>query len=52
MINPKIVIPTHYNLPDFIHRNCNSADDQWFKSEVEKLGIKCVIMKLGETIEF
>lgn len=51
IMKPKMVIPTHYNLPDFFHRRYNTADDQWFKSEVEKMGIKCMIMKHGEAID-
>jgi len=50
-LKPKIVIPTHYNLPDFFRKNMNSADDQWFKDEVEKLGIKCVILNHGNILE-
>ncbi|MBO8139334.1 MAG: metal-dependent hydrolase [Thermosipho sp. (in: Bacteria)] len=46
MIKPKIVIPMHYNTWDVIN-----ADDKKFKMLIEKLGIKCVILKPGESLE-
>jgi len=46
MIQPKIVIPMHYNTWDVIN-----ADDKRFKMLIEKLGIKCVILKPGESLE-
>lgn len=46
MIKPKIVIPMHYNTWDIIN-----ADDKEFKTKVEKLGVKCVILKPGESLE-
>ncbi|MDK2885982.1 MAG: hypothetical protein PWP54_540 [Thermosipho sp. (in: thermotogales)] len=46
MIKPKIVIPMHYNTWDVIN-----ADEEKFKMLVEKLGIKCVILKPGESLE-
>lgn len=46
MIKPKIVIPMHYNTWDVIN-----ADEEKFKMLVEKLGIKCVILKPGESVE-
>jgi len=46
MIKPKIVIPMHYNTWDVIN-----ADDKRFKMLIEKLGIKCVILKPGESLE-
>jgi len=46
MIKPKVVVPMHYNTWDII-----KADPEKFKTEVEKMGVRCVIMKPGETIE-
>jgi len=46
MIKPKIVVPIHYNTWDII-----KADEQKFKEGAEKLGIKCVILKPGESLE-
>jgi L-ascorbate metabolism protein UlaG (beta-lactamase superfamily) len=51
LISPKMVIPCHYNASFFWIKNINPANDQIFKSEVEKLGIACAIMKYGEEIE-
>ena len=50
LISPKKVIPCHYNVSFFWIKNLNPADDQLFKSEVEKLGIECSIMKYGDEI--
>jgi L-ascorbate metabolism protein UlaG (beta-lactamase superfamily) len=50
LISPKTVIPCHYNVSFFWIKNINPADDQLFKSEVEKLGIACSIMKYGDEI--
>ncbi len=52
IIEPKLVIPTHYNCRIFFSRNYNPADDQMFKAEVEKMGAKCVIMKKGALLEY
>lgn len=46
IIKPKVVVPIHYNTWDII-----KADENKFKDGVEKLGIKCVIMKPGDTLE-
>ena len=50
-MEPKLVIPTHYNCPAFFSKNCNPADDKMFKDEVEKMGIKCVILHKGDSID-
>jgi L-ascorbate metabolism protein UlaG (beta-lactamase superfamily) len=51
VLNPKVVIPCHYNLPAFLFKKdyC-AADDIMFKQEVEKMGIECRIMKNGDEI--
>lgn len=51
LIAPKKVIPCHYNVPFLWIKNIAPADDELFKREVEKLGIKCNIMKHGDEIE-
>ena len=51
LIAPKMVIPCHYNAPFLWIKNIAPADDQLFKREVEKLGIKCSIMQYGDSIE-
>ncbi|MGQ9855381.1 MAG: metal-dependent hydrolase [Fervidobacterium sp.] len=45
MFKPKTVVPIHYNTWDIIR-----ADVEKFKEGVEKLGVKCIIMKPGESI--
>jgi L-ascorbate metabolism protein UlaG (beta-lactamase superfamily) len=50
-IAPKRVIPCHYNVPFLWIRNIAPADDQFFKREVEKMGIECFIMQQGDEIE-
>ncbi len=42
-IMPKIVVPIHYNTWDVI-----KADVEFFRNGVQKLGVKCVVMKAGE----
>lgn len=50
-IQPKLVIPCHYNCPAFFTKKYNPADDEAFKAEVEKTGAKCVILGKGDSIE-
>jgi L-ascorbate metabolism protein UlaG (beta-lactamase superfamily) len=52
IINPGLVIPCHYNAPFLWIRNIAPADEQLFKREVDGMGIKCVIMKYGDSVEF
>ena len=49
-MNPKLVIPTHYNCPAFFTKKYNPADEEMFKDEVEKMGIQCAIMHENESI--
>jgi L-ascorbate metabolism protein UlaG (beta-lactamase superfamily) len=51
IIKPKLVIPCHYNCPAFFTKKYNPADDKMFKKEVEKMGIECVILKMGESVD-
>ena len=51
IISPRKVIPCHYNVPFLWIRNAAPADDQFFKQEIEKLGIECCIMNRGDEIE-
>jgi L-ascorbate metabolism protein UlaG (beta-lactamase superfamily) len=50
IIKPKQVVPCHYNCRAFFSKNYNYADDIGFKKNVEKMGIKCDIMELGDEI--
>jgi len=51
IMKPKLVIPCHYNCSSFFHKKYNVADDKMFKKEVEKMGIKCVILHKGDSID-
>ena len=51
LMQPKLVIPCHYNCPVFFSKNYNPADDQQFKKEVEKIGIECILLQNKESIE-
>jgi len=51
LIAPRRVIPCHYNVPFLWIRNIAPADDQWFKREVEGLGIECCIMPRGSEVD-
>jgi len=50
LIQPKLVIPMHYNGDFLWKRNGNPADDAMFKREVEKMGFSCTIMHYGDEI--
>ncbi len=52
IIRPKIVIPCHYNCPGLFKKSVNPVDDLLFKEEVEKMGLKCVILRYGESFDF
>lgn len=49
VIKPKLVIPTHYNCAALFSTCYNPADDNMFKEEVEKLGIKCIVLHQGDS---
>jgi len=51
LIQPKHVIPMHYNGSFLWRKNANPADDSRFQREVEKLGVKCHIMQNGDQID-
>jgi L-ascorbate metabolism protein UlaG (beta-lactamase superfamily) len=51
IMKPKLVIPCHYNCPAFFTTKYNPADEEMFKKEVEKMGVKCVILHKGESID-
>lgn len=50
LMEPKKVIPCHYNGDFLWQRNINPADDEFFKREVEKMGIECTIMKYADEV--
>jgi len=51
IMQPKLVIPCHYNVPGFFTKTYNPADDKLFKREVEKTGSKCKILQMGDSID-
>ena len=51
IMQPKLVIPCHYNYSAFFTRSYNPADDKKFKATVEKAGARCVIMGIGESVD-
>jgi len=50
LMQAKLVIPCHYNVPAFSTKSYNPADDELFQREVEKTGSKCCILRTGESI--
>ena len=51
IIQPKMVIPCHYNCPAFASKNYNPADDYYFKNEVERMGYGCKILQQWQSTE-
>jgi len=51
IMQPKLVIPCHYNSPALFSKKYNPADDTMFKEEVEKMGIECVILQKGDSLD-
>lgn len=49
--NPKLVIPTHYNCAALFSKCYNPADEVMFKEEVVKMGIKCIVLHIGDSID-
>lgn len=50
IMQPKVVIPCHYNCPAFLTNKYNPADVEMFKREVEQTGSKCVVLHKGESV--
>lgn len=50
IMNPKLVIPCHYNCPAFFKKKYNPADDGFFREGVEKTGARCVILRSGDSV--
>jgi len=50
IMKPKLVIPCHYNCPAFFSKKYNPADEDEFKKDVEELGIKCSILRKGDSV--
>jgi L-ascorbate metabolism protein UlaG (beta-lactamase superfamily) len=50
LIAPKKVVPCHYNASFLWIKNAAPADEQYFRREVEKIGIECSVMKSRDEI--
>ena len=50
-IQPKLVIPCHYNLPAFFTKYYCPVDDKMFKKDVEKTGTECTILHKNEEVD-
>jgi L-ascorbate metabolism protein UlaG (beta-lactamase superfamily) len=50
IMQPKQVIPCHYNVPAFFTKHYCAADDALFRHEVERTGRKCIILRSGESV--
>ncbi len=51
IIEPKLVIPMHYDLPILFTKHYASVNEPIFKREVEKLETECVILKKGQSLQ-
>jgi L-ascorbate metabolism protein UlaG (beta-lactamase superfamily) len=49
IIQPKLVIPMHYDLPLLFTKHYASVDEAMFIREVEEMKIDCKILKKGQT---
>lgn len=50
IIQPKLVIPMHYDLPLLFTKHYASVDETMFRRNVEDLQIDCKILKKGQTL--
>lgn len=50
LIAPKRVIPCHYDVPVLWNRHVAPANDEFFKREVEALGMECSILGTGDQL--
>ena len=51
IMEPKLVIPCHYNFPAFFTKAFCPADEAWFAREAERLGVPCRALRSGDVIE-
>jgi L-ascorbate metabolism protein UlaG (beta-lactamase superfamily) len=50
IVQPKLVIPMHYDLPVLFSKHYASVDEAMFKREVEEMDMDCKILKKGQTV--
>ena len=51
IINPKLVIPMHYDMPILFTKHYASVDESKFRREIKKLGADCEILKKGYSLQ-
>ena len=51
LMSPKLVIPTHYNVPFLWTKRMAAADELQFKRDVEQMGVDCCIIHAGSTVD-
>jgi L-ascorbate metabolism protein UlaG (beta-lactamase superfamily) len=51
ILQPKLVIPCHYNCPAFFTRAYCPADEALFVREAERLGVACRVLRSADAIE-
>jgi L-ascorbate metabolism protein UlaG (beta-lactamase superfamily) len=51
IIQPKLVIPMHYDLPILFTKHYASVDEAMFIREIENMGIQCEILKKGQSLQ-
>jgi L-ascorbate metabolism protein UlaG (beta-lactamase superfamily) len=52
MIQPKLVIPTHYNCGLLFSKTLRHTDATWFKKAVEDTGVPCVLLEPGHEMNY
>ena len=50
-MQPRLVIPCHYNCPAFFSKRFNPADSQKFKEQVKQSGARCMVLQKDESID-
>lgn len=50
IIRPKLVIPCHYSAPALFSKKYSPADEKYFRDEIKKIGVDCVILGKGASI--
>ncbi|MEM1024441.1 MAG: MBL fold metallo-hydrolase [Myxococcota bacterium] len=51
-IQPKLVIPCHYDCGVLFRKNANPADAQSFKRRCEAVGVDCVLLEPGQSTTY
>ena len=51
IIQPRMVIPMHFDLPILFTKHYAAIDEILFTNEIEKMGIQSVILKKGQSLK-